>query len=57
MLTRFYCTRTAPFAPCVNEQGQRILYPGYRSTSLSQRLILTVGSGLMAFSNPERGGE
>lgn len=54
---RFYCTRNAPFAPCVNDKGERILYPTYKPTSFSQRVVLTLGSGLMAFKHPERAGK
>jgi len=54
---RSYCTHTAPFAPCVNEKGDRILYPSHRPTTLAQRLVLTIGSGLMALTDTGRDGK
>jgi len=56
-IARVYCTRTAPFAPCVNEKGERILYPNHRPTSFAQRLVLTVGSGLTALTDTGRDGK
>ncbi|XP_065909919.1 ubiquinone biosynthesis protein COQ4 homolog, mitochondrial-like isoform X2 [Dysidea avara] len=45
---------TAPFAPCVSETGERILYPSHKPTTLSQRLVLTFGSCYMALTDTKR---